>query len=242
MIDGVRLKVCGLTSLVDALLADRCGADYLGFVLYPRSPRYIPLPQYQAMASRLPDRRKVAVCVEPALNELALMSDDFDFFQIHFRHDVPLVTLAGWAKVVGLERLWLAPKLPPGVDMSATLLRLSRYFVLDTYQAEGFGGSGQTGDWKKFVRHQQSHPDRFWILAGGLAPDNIGEALRATNAGFVDVNSGVEAAPGIKDHDKLKSFVTRIHEVASGRGIAAPKAGEGAQPGSPPDSGNRDGG
>lgn len=212
MIDGVRLKVCGLTSLVDAQFADRCGADYLGFILFPQSPRYIPLPQVQAMANRLPDRRKVAVTVEPDLNELELMADDFDFFQIHFRFDLPLATLAGWAKVVGLERLWLAPKLPPAEDVPAQLLRISRYFLLDTFQAEGFGGSGKTGDWPKFVRHQQAHPDRFWVLAGGLNADNIGEAMRATNAKFVDVNSGVEAAPGIKDHDKLKSFVVRLHE------------------------------
>ncbi len=213
MIDGVRLKVCGLTSLVDAQFADRCGTDYLGFNVYSKSPRYIPLPQYQAMAPRLPDRRKVAVMVEPDVNELELMADDFDFFQIHFRHDLPLATLAGWAKVVGIERLWLAPKLPPPDDVPAPLLRLSRYFLLDTFQAEGFGGSGKTGDWDKFVRHQQAHPDRFWILAGGLNPDNIGDALRATNATFVDVNSGVEAAPGIKDHEKLKQFVVRLHEA-----------------------------
>lgn len=209
MIDGIRLKVCGLTTLVDAQLADRCGADYLGFILYPQSPRYIPLPQYQAMAPRLPDRRKVAVVVEPDPNELALMREDFDFFQIHFRYDLPLVTLAMWAKAVGLEKLWLAPKLPPEVDVPAGLLRLSRYFLLDTFH-EGFGGSGKTGDWEKFARHQQTHRERFWILAGGLNPDNIGDALRATKATFVDVNSGVEAAPGVKDHGKLKAFVERM--------------------------------
>ena len=203
---------------MDAQFADRCGADYLGFILYPKSPRYIPLPQYQAMAGRLPDRRKVAVTVEPDVNELELMADDFDFFQIHFRHDLPLATLAGWAKAVGLERLWLAPKLPPAEDVPAPLLRFSRYFLLDTFQSEGFGGSGKTGDWPKFVRHQQAHPDRFWILAGGLNGDNIGEALQATQAKFVDVNSGVEAAPGIKDQEKLKQFVVRIHEAKAKTG------------------------
>lgn len=203
---------------MDAQFADRCGADYLGFILYPKSPRYIPLPQYQAMAGRLPDRRKVAVTVEPDVNELELMADDFDFFQIHFRHDLPLATLAGWAKAVGLERLWLAPKLPPAEDVPAQLLRLSRYFLLDTFQPEGFGGSGKTGDWPKFVRHQQAYPDRFWILAGGLNADNIGEAIQATQAKFVDVNSGVEAAPGIKDQEKLKQFVVRIHEAKAKTG------------------------
>jgi phosphoribosylanthranilate isomerase len=210
MIDGIRLKVCGLTSLVDAQFADRCGADYFGFVLYPNSPRYIPLPQVQAMASRLPDRRKVAVVVEPDPNELALMADDFDFFQIHYRHDAPLATLAGWAKAVGLEKLWLAPRLPPADDVSPTTLRFSRYFLLDTFQPDGFGGSGKTSDWGKFARHQTAHPDRFWILSGGLKPGNIAEALDATHAKFVDVNSGVEAAPGVKDHAKLTQLVDQV--------------------------------
>lgn len=210
MIEGIRLKVCGLTSLVDAHMADRAGADYLGFILYPKSPRYVPLPQFQAMVPRLPDRRKVAVLVEPDPGELAVMRDDFDFFQIHFRHDLPLVILAGWAKAVGIEKLWLAPKLPPEQNVSPTLLRLSRFFLLDTFDAENFGGTGRTGDWPKFNRHQQEHPDRYWILAGGLNPENIAEAVRETDATFVDVNSGVEAAPGIKSQEKLQRFVAAL--------------------------------
>ena len=75
MIDGVRLKVCGLTSLVDAEFADGCGADYLGFIFHPESPRGISLTQYRAMAPRLPARRKVAVSVEPTLEVLAAMRE-----------------------------------------------------------------------------------------------------------------------------------------------------------------------
>lgn len=218
MIDGIRLKVCGLTSLVDADFADRCGADYLGFILYPKSPRYLPVAQYRAMAARLPDRRKVAVMVEPAPAEIAALRADFDFFQIHFRPEVPAGTLAQWADAVGTDKLWLAPKLPPGSDVAASWLPLARYFLLDTYQAEGFGGSGRTGDWDKFVRHRTTHPDRFWILAGGLNPENIGEAVRATHTDFVDVSSGVEAAPGVKDHDKLKQLVAKLHEARAADG------------------------
>ena len=70
MIDGVRIKVCGLTSLVDAEFADNCGADYLGFILYPKSPRAISLVQFTSMASLLPGRKRVAVLVEPTMAEL----------------------------------------------------------------------------------------------------------------------------------------------------------------------------
>ena len=75
MINGIRLKVCGLTSLVDAELADRAGADYLGFVLHAKSPRHVTLARFRAMAARLPDRRKVAVMVEPSAAELAAALD-----------------------------------------------------------------------------------------------------------------------------------------------------------------------
>ena len=94
MIDGIRLKVCGLTSLIDAEWADRCGADYLGFIFHPKSPRHLTHAQFAAMAPRLPDRRKVAVSVEPTLDELGALRDaGFDYFQIHFRPETPVEQL-----------------------------------------------------------------------------------------------------------------------------------------------------
>jgi phosphoribosylanthranilate isomerase len=217
MIDGIRFKVCGLTSIVDAEFADRCGADYLGFILHPKSPRHISLAQYRAMAARLPDRRKVAVSVEPTLAELAAMKEaGFDFFQIHFRPETDDATLTGWSRLVGERHLWLAPKLPSGEDVTAATRAVAKFVLLDTFHADGFGGSGKTGDWGKFARHQAEHRGNIWILAGGLNPENIGEALRQSGAKFVDVNSGVESAPGVKDEAKLKRFVVALHQAATG--------------------------
>lgn len=222
MIDGIRLKVCGLTSLVDAEFADRCGADYLGFILYPKSPRHISLTQYRAMAPRLPDRRKVAVSVEPTLEELAVMREaGFDYFQIHFGPETPDATLTAWSRLVGEKRLWLAPKLPPAVEVSPAALAVAKFILLDTFHAQGFGGSGRTGDWGKFARLQAAHPGNFWILAGGLNPENIGAGLEQSGARFVDVNSGVERAPGVKDEAKLKAFVVALHNAAVKRAAAA---------------------
>lgn len=215
MIDGIRLKVCGLTSLVDAEFADRCGADYLGFNLYPQSPRHISLLQYQAMAKLLPERKHMAVMVEPSAAELSeAVAAGFDFFQIHFRADLPLASIAAWSTAVEAGHLWLAPKLPPEADVAADLLPLAKFFLLDTFQADGFGGSGRTGDWPKFARHQRAHSEKTWILSGGLNAENIGDALRQSGARFVDVNSGVESAPGVKDPEKLQRFVVRLHEAA----------------------------
>ena len=216
MIDGIRFKVCGLTSLVDAEFADRCGADYLGFIFYPKSPRFIPLAQFRAMSARLPDRRKVAVSVEPSPDELSAMRDaGFDFFQIHYGPGTTDQQLAAWSRIVGEKHLWLAPKLPPGTEVSPAALAVAKFILFDTFRAEGFGGSGQTGDWAGFVRHQNAHTKNLWILAGGLNPENIGEALKQTGARLVDVNSGVESAPGIKDEAKLKRFVVALHQAAT---------------------------
>ena len=158
----------------------------------------------------------MAVSVEPARDELAAMAAaGFDFFQIHFRPETPLATVAAWSEAVGAERLWLAPKLPPASDVAAEWLPLAKFFLLDAFQTDVFGGSGKTGDWEKFARHRTSHPAKTWILAGGLSSENIGEALRASGARFVDVNSGVEATPGVKDHEKLNRFVVRLHEAAT---------------------------
>lgn len=213
MIDGIRIKVCGLTSLVDAEFADRAGADCLGFIFHPESPRRLTPAQYAAMAPRLPERRKVAVFVEPAAAALAeAVALGFDFFQVHFRHDRPLREVEGWSRAVGAERLWLAPKLPPEVDVDSAWLPLARYFFMDTFHA-GFGGSGRTGDWGKFARHQAAQPRKTWILAGGLNPDNIADALARSGATFVDVSSGVEAAPGVKDPEKIERFMAAIRRA-----------------------------
>jgi phosphoribosylanthranilate isomerase len=218
MINGIRLKVCGLTSLVDAEFADRCGADYLGFIFCPQSPRGISLAQYRAMATRLPARHKVAVAVEPTADELtAMQAAGFDYFQIHHRPETTEAQLAEWSRIVGVKHLWLAPKLPPEADVSPAARAAAKFILLDTFHAAGFGGSGKTGDWSKFARLQAAHPENFWILAGGLNPDNIGDAVTQSGARFVDVNSGVESAPGVKDEAKLKRFVVRLHEATTAR-------------------------
>ena len=215
MIDGIRFKVCGITSLVDAEFADKCGADYLGFILYPKSPRFISLAQFRAMEPRLPLRRKVAVSVEPSAEELTAMRDaGFDYFQIHFRPDaITAGRLDAWSNLVGARHLWLAPSLPPACDVSAEALAAAKFIMLDTFHRDAFGGTGETGDWEKFARHQAAHRDRFWILAGGLNPQNIADALNRSGAKFVDVNSGVERSPGVKDEAKLKAFVVAIHKA-----------------------------
>lgn len=213
MTDGIRLKICGLTSLEDAELALQAGADYLGFIQHPESPRYIALEKFRAFGDRLPAGRKVAVTVEPTLPQLAEMTAvGYDLFQIHFRHDFPVTTVESWVEAVGIERVWLAPKLPPEAAFPSALLPLTKTFLFDTFHVRKFGGTGETGDWLKYTHYRRAHPKKTWILSGGLNSANIGPALQETGARFVDVNTGVEAAPGKKDQAKLQRFVARLHE------------------------------
>lgn len=217
MIGGVRVKVCGLTTLVDAEAADAAGADFLGFIFYPKSPRYVSLAQFQTMTSRLPPRKKVAVAVTPSVDDLrAWMDAGFDAFQVHFPVATPSAAVAKWAEVVGPERLWLAPRMPPGSVFPPELLLHAHTVLWDTYSPEGYGGSGHTGDWAGFRAVRNEHPKTTWVLAGGLNAENVATALSATGAQMVDVNTGVEAAPGIKDPAKLAAFFAAIREAAEG--------------------------
>jgi len=210
MIGGIRVKVCGLTSAEDAAAAAGIGADFLGFILYPKSPRFLPLAQFAALRDRLPALPKVAVMVAPTEAELnAAIAAGFDFFQIHFPVTEPAGARAAAAKL-GPSRLWLAPKLPPGTELPAELLPLADTWLLDTYRADSFGGSGHTGDWTKFRREREAYPTKTWILAGGLSPENVAAALAATGALVIDVNSGVELAPGRKDPAKLAALRSAV--------------------------------
>jgi phosphoribosylanthranilate isomerase len=207
---AVPFKVCGLTSAGDAAAAERSGAACLGFILYSGSPRHITLEQFRALAAGV-SRPKVAVCVTPSVGEIeAFLSAGADYIQAHFPPEVPFKTLRAWSEAAGAGRLWLAPRLPPPLDVPTGWLPLADSFLLDTFDPVKFGGTGQTGDWQKFARHQRAHPGKTWILSGGLDAGNVAAAVRESGARWVDVNSGVESSPGVKDHAKLAAFVAAL--------------------------------
>lgn len=211
MIDGIHLKICGLTSLADARFAERAGADHLGFILYPGSPRHVSLEAFHAIQGGLPEGKKVAVSVSPTAGELReFRMAGADILQIHFPLDTPQDSVREWSAVAGPGRLWLVPRLTPESDVPEWMLPLADAFLLDTYSPVKFGGTGQPGDWSKFARHRRSFPGKTWILSGGLSPENIAAAIDETGAGWIDVNSGVESAPGRKDRAKIEALVANI--------------------------------
>lgn len=112
--------------------------------------------------------------------------------------------------IAGRHRLWLAPKIPPEKDYPDILLDAADTLLVDTFQKDGFGGSGHTGNWSQFAVLGDRYPEKTWILAGGLNADNISDALQVSRADVVDVNSGVETEPGIKCDQKLGLFMEKI--------------------------------
>lgn len=214
MVKGTQFKVCGLTRARDAQAAAEADADYLGFIFYPKSPRSIRLQRYRDLVPRLPDLPKVAVSVAPDLSTLAqLEGADFDFFQIHFPLGLAC-EIEAWSRLLGKERLWLAPKLPPGTDLDPAWLDLASGILWDGFKkdADTFGGTGSLSDWDGFREAKQRYPDTMWILAGGLSPENAASALAATGADCLDFNSSLETEPGIKD-------LARISQVRESLGV-----------------------
>ncbi|PTY06872.1 phosphoribosylanthranilate isomerase [Opitutaceae bacterium EW11] len=215
MINGIRFKVCGLTSLVDAEAADAAGADYLGFVLYPKSPRHVTLEAFKAMRPRLPDRKKVAVVVEPTVEELPqLLEAGFDVVQLHFSNHTPFFQVAVWAEALSPDQLWLAPRARHH-ELDPAFFPLATTILFDAHDPHSYGGTGKTSDWKEFVHLRERYSRVQWILAGGLNSHNIEEAIRETGADFVDVNSGIESSAGVKDHAKLTAFAEALRHATA---------------------------
>lgn len=211
MYRSVQVKICGLCSEADVDLALDSGADYCGFIVYPQSPRGLSLERAGELAARVPKGRRVLVDVETSTQDLErYVAADFDYFQIHCGLQVGLGTLAAWSGLAGAERLWLAPRLPPGEPFPEATLEFARTILVDTYVRDRVGGTGKTGDWELFSELKERYPGTRWILAGGLSPDNIAMAIAESGADTVDVNSGVEVAPGRKDPTKLKELFRRL--------------------------------
>ena len=187
------------------------GASYLGFILYSKSPRSIDIEEFASLNVSLTDSFRVVVDVRPEMDKVKqYVSAGFDFFQIHFSDVHDAEYLAELTELVGRYRLWLAPKLPPETLFPESLFDYTDNFLMDTFQKDGFVGSGKTGDWAGFRQLKNDYPEKTWILAGGLNPDNIEDAVKQAEADIVDVSSGLESSPGIKSEEKLRAFFENL--------------------------------
>jgi phosphoribosylanthranilate isomerase len=200
-----KLKVCGVTSLEDARAAIDCGAEYLGFNFYAKSPRYIEPPSARAIIGRLPDD---IICVGVFVNE----PRPEDVVEILRASGAHMAQLHGdespdYCAGVGAERVIKALRIGDDFDPRRVLDYPASAILLDAFDAKLYGGTGKTANWR--IAREASKLTRVF-LAGGLSPDNVLEAIRAVEPFGVDVNSGVESAPGRKDASKLQMLRDRM--------------------------------
>ncbi|MFL3659337.1 MAG: phosphoribosylanthranilate isomerase [Opitutales bacterium] len=216
MIGGIEVKVCGLTRSEDAEAAALAGADFLGFIFYPKSPRGLSLEQFEALMPQLPDLPKVAVTVAPgeALVD-SLEALGFEYFQIHYPLNIGSLARE-WSERLTPSKLWLAPKIGPNDSLDEVSLQYADTWLMDAYRKDAYGGTGETGDWVSFREISEKYPEKLWTLAGGLGPGNVADAVRRTGAERVDLNSGVEISPGIKDRNKLFQVKEALEKFNSG--------------------------
>jgi phosphoribosylanthranilate isomerase len=201
----VRVKICGITNLEDALLAADLGAQALGFIFYSKSPRSIKPEAARDIISSLPPLvLSIGVFVDEeagVVREVA-QTVGLDWVQLHGKESPDYCRTLGRRVIKGFR-----------VQDESSLAVLPDYrdavqaLLLDTYRPGTPGGTGETFDWELARRAQDYGPI---ILAGGLTAANISQAITVAQPAAVDVASGVEAGPGVKDPEKLRAFFAAV--------------------------------
>ena len=205
----IRVKICGLRSVADVAAVAASGAGYCGLNFFPPSPRYLTLAEGQLLALSAPEGlAKVALTVDAddATLDALVEAMPLDMLQLHghespdrvaalrARYGLPVMKVIGVRDEGDLAGLF---------DFSA----VADQIMIDAKPPKGAplpGGNGVPFDWRLVAQRRWLRP---WMLAGGLTAENVAEAVRLTNARQVDVSSGVESAPGVKDHAKIAAFV-----------------------------------
>ena len=204
---SVQVKICGLTSVADALAAAAAGADMIGLMFSEQSPRLISLQTAAAISRALPPFvLKVGVFVNPDEAQVteAIAAGGLNLLQFHGDEPSEFCTQFGLMSVKALR-----------VQNADSLAALENYatdaFLLDAYSKSGLGGTGEKFNWDLAIEAQKFGKPIF--LAGGLTPANVADAVKKVNPFAVDVSSGVESAPGKKDAAKVRAFIAAVKSV-----------------------------
>jgi phosphoribosylanthranilate isomerase len=202
-----RIKFCGMTGLDDAQRAVEAGAWALGLILFGGSPRRCPLPAAERISGAL--RRQAEICgvfVNAPLDEVAAVADGLGLTMIQLHGDEGPAFCAEVARRTG-AKVMKAARVRTGADVIALERFHTDFHLLDTHQPGRFGGTGETFDWELVRRRRTDIP---LVLSGGLTPDNVADAIRATSPFAVDTASGTEARPGVKDPEKIRAFAAAV--------------------------------
>ncbi|MBI2412643.1 MAG: phosphoribosylanthranilate isomerase [Deltaproteobacteria bacterium] len=196
----VRVKICGITNIEDAEAAVSFGADALGFIFYGKSPRYIdPVHAGSIIRALPPFVVKVGVLVNETLEEVRRVREEASLDRVQLHGDeTPEYCAEVGAGVIKAFRI------RGRTDIDKLALYDVPAFLLDTYKEGVPGGTGETFNWEIAV---EASAERRIILSGGLNAENVAMAIKTVRPYAVDVSSGVEAAPGKKDLEKMKKFI-----------------------------------
>lgn len=208
----IKVKICGVTNTQDALWAANLGADFIGLNFYPPSPRKVSAAHAKEIAAGLPPFVKtVGVFVDEPLESIAKLVKKvpLKLVQLHGSETPDVCAQVRGLGVQVVKALRLQKPLEAadwepyqdGVD----------YFMFDTYSDAQPGGTGETFNWE-WLSGAASLP-RPWFLAGGLAPENVGEAIKNTQASYVDVCSGIERRTTRKDFEAMKRFIQTVKAI-----------------------------
>jgi phosphoribosylanthranilate isomerase len=201
-----RVKICGITNLRDAMVAVECGAHALGFVMEPTSPRYLAdMGHLEAILAELP----------PYVFTVAVFGPPRNVEVPSGIHAIQCAGTMASSPVRGVKSVYTLRMKPEDLQVDAVghLCLGADAVLFDSYDPNSYGGTGRLSDWAKAAEIRERLQPKPLILAGGLTPENVGEAIAAVRPFAVDVGSGVEAAPGEKDHAKLRRFIDAVRKA-----------------------------
>lgn len=213
MPSACKVKICGITNGEDAAAAVAAGADALGFIFHRKSPRYVEPAVVKRIVATLPPLVipvGVFVNEEPAAVRSIMDGCGLALAQLHGDESAAYCLELGRPLMKALR-----------VKDRGSFLALAEFqgragvrgFVLDTYSEKAYGGTGEVTDWSLAAEAAKA---ATILLAGGLTPENVAEAIRTVRPYGVDVSSGVEASPGKKDHAKIRAFLEAVRVVSRG--------------------------
>jgi phosphoribosylanthranilate isomerase len=199
------VKICGLTRSEDVAAAVAFGADWLGFIHVPNTPRFCSVAKLEKLLEAVPQgvKRVIVVRDEDSESLDALRQNlSFDFFQFHGHESTNLMSQHQGYPVIGVRDQHFSRDLPAQGS-----------FLLDTQTKDHQGGSGKRFDWRLLERLPEVSLTERTLVAGGLKPENVADLLQKYRPKGVDVSSGVEHSPGIKDHAKIEAFIQTVRSA-----------------------------
>jgi len=209
-----KIKICGVTRIEDAEMVVAAGADFIGINFWPNSKRFVPADRGKAVAAAARAAGPIGVVgvfVNARVDEVAAVARDLQLDAIQLHGDESPAEVAAIHRLTGCS-MWKAVAVGRPGDLSQLDVWPTDAILLDTPTA-GRGGSGKVFDWTLARDARRTYPRRAFVLAGGLAPDNVATAIAEVDPWGVDVASGIEAAPGVKDPAKTIAFITRARDA-----------------------------